>query len=455
MPQEVNLYFATRPGQIRNLCSHINQVGNTSNRLIILTTTNENALRQTLAKTIPDGVFERICWPVLPGHPSDPIGTIKRCRIYSTFKDALFETLRDCEFTRAIVHLFHPSAYYVYIPRILSQMGVNIGHVNMIEEGLSSYKWCALPYNIDTYGAKVGSNNWKPTHDGNIIDAVQHARNKTRALISKPTSSRLAVDAIRSIAAIPIRALSCATRKDIRAIVIEPKDRALPKHLRFGMIDHFDEGWFSRPETMARSKQLSFDRIEHLRPSTPPLSLEMAEIVQNAPSTIFIGQRFGVQSCYIETVRSILAIMGFKEVLYKPHPTEELTLLEEIFATSLHKANEPIMTMDARLSGTATEALIATGHFKHVIGLTSTSFLYAPAVGDVQLSTSIAALFLELYPLIYEEMQGERMPPNHLRLLRRDAEVFAAVVDNVQMPGRDALNIEQKNAYPYQAPIVC
>jgi len=383
----VNLFFATRPGQIRNIATYVSQAGRVNNRLVVLTTENEDRLRPKLAQAIPPGLFEYIGWPILPGAPSERKGVFRRVKVYRVFESAIDEALAFQESVACVrVHLFHPSAYYPYVLRILARRGVEVVGTVMLEEGISTYKWCALPYEIDTYGRVAG---------------VHGARDA----------------------------------------VVEIKDALMPPQLRFGILEHFDEGWFRFPDAMANARQVSFGCLKHLEPNPiPMLDERLMPLVEGAPKALFVGQRFGDCRCSIETTLALLELLGCTEVLYKVHPMESADVIDETLReTSTRNCKVRVCRLPA-LDDAPVEALIATGHFSVVVGLTSTALVYASQDSTNTRFISMAWAFLELYPLFYERQFGCEMPAGHLRQLQRDAEVFGGIVEDVEMLGKRRLD---------------
>lgn len=428
--KEVNLFVTTRPGQIRNIASYLAQTGRKPNVLMVSTTTNEAALRENISDMLPEGIFEAVSWAIVPPNPASPLGSLRRAKVYKAFESATLEALQavaplpnGVHPVKVNLHVPHPSAYYRYFPDILSRHGYMKGTTILYEEGLSSYKWCTLPYELDAYGRKVEDKSQRQPARQVMSQATGRLSARSKALRMEPGLGN-ALSFAKALAGVGTSVVSCAIGRNFNLVLVEVKDRLLPKKLRFGILDYFDEGWFTLPEAMESATQFSFGKMERLELSVPSPSEEVMALLEDAPDVIFCNQQFGEYGLYIDAVLTALENAGVKKVFFKAHPRENNDTLEKQLSAAREKHPSIEISTIPQLNGLLTETLLLSGHFREAYGLTSTSLIYAHVLGIETKLASIAGDFGEIYAAKYKEKYGHGMHATHLRLFSRDWEVF-------------------------------
>lgn len=363
-----NLFVVSRLGQVRNAQTLIRQEGARDNHLAVLQTAANPLLTATISAHIDPAAFEEIVHVTQPDQPLKQ-GRHKNRIIYEQIEELLVR-MSD----KGVRNLFlcNVDAYYSLFERVIEHRELPLT-LNLLEEGLGTY-------------ANLGERVYTKDMSVHREDVVLRARNAGRAWSQ----------AIRASLILIATTLSWIFRVDLfevrRGLLATLLVR--PLH-RYGTITHFDRAFLCFPEKV-RDGNVQIDFVARLVFEIDEGT--SAEAVDALPegATVFVSQKYLVAADYVPIILQIFDELGLDQVYFKFHPREDRFALERLLEEA--KPRHPRLRVIAprAIQRVPVENLIASGKVAKVVGLTSTSLMYAQAfLPDAEI-VSVAERFGQL-----------------------------------------------------------
>ena len=414
-PEPCSIFVSTRTGQMRNELGFIGQYGPVHPRALIMTPKRDRQLRLNLVDMAKGSVFEDFEVIIFPNLPTSPRGTLRKVRIY----DAMREGVRVLVGQAAHVDLYlhHANRYYAYFERIFAELGIASYTLNMVEEGLATYRWGCPGYEDISSEAKL----YLPSEAA--LRVVRQVRYFCKHVLGLVTCTLRFVERIAEF----VLALLCKlTGRNLFDGMATLLNDLMPPKYRFGVVPRFSRGYFCFPEKMRTTRAIAIDELRPLAFATKGDGEE--EPLQQV-SCVFASQRYGEPALYYEVVLAVLEEMGIGEVCFKLHPREDYDRVAE-FLSAAQEAHPSVRVVhDKRLDATPVEDMVADGRCTLLVGLTTSALMYAPLANPDVRIVSFADRFYELYcQLDPSGLAGQGMD---LYAFREDLRIFHVVAPEV------------------------
>jgi len=392
-----NLFVVSRVGQLRNAQTFIKQYGATHNHLAVLYTETNLVLLDNIAANVEEGLFEdtfHIRQPLKPTTQTRRKNTI----IYNQIDELLLMMTNERDV--GTLYLCNSDNYYSLFERVNQVRGLGL-KLSLLEEGLTTYAHAGK-----RFYAKDTTVDWAEVkHRGRHLRRVtrQAARSLFTVLITL-TSFVLRVDAVQFV-------------KDVLANVF------VSKRYRFGTIRHFDDAYVYFPDRIY-SNNIQVDNVHKLDfVLEHSASQELLDAVED-DAVIFVSQKYVDPYAYFSIVFEVLSEMGLERVLFKFHPREDRASFARAWDNALREHPRLQVVSPPEIHAIPVEELMMAGKTKQIIGLTSTSLMYAKALfPDVDV-VSIGVRFREL-----ADSDEYDLSKRSLAEFNRDLDVFLDVSD--------------------------
>lgn len=408
-----SIFVSTRTGQMRNELGFIGQYGPVHPRALVMTPQRDRQLRLNLVDMAKGSAFEDYQVIIFPNLPTSPRGTLRKVRIYNAMREGVRELAGKAE--RVDLYLHHANRYYVYFERIFEELGITNYTLNMVEEGLATYRWGCPGYEDISSEAKL----YLPSEAAlRLAKQVQYFCKHVLGLL---TSALRFVERILEL----VLALLCKlTGKNLFDAMATLLNNLMPPKYRFGVVPHFARGYFCFPEKMRGARAVAIDELQPLA-----FAAKKEEAPLQQVSCVFASQRYGEPSVYYEIVLSVLEEMGIGEVCFKLHPREDYDEIAE-FLDAAQEAHPGVRVVhDKRLDAIPVEDMVADGRCTLLVGLTTSALMYAPLANPSVRIVSFADRFYELYcQLDPTGLAGQGMD---LFAFREDLRIFHVVAPEV------------------------
>jgi Alpha-2,8-polysialyltransferase (POLYST) len=366
-----NLFVVSRVGQLRNAQTFIKEHDSSNNHLAVLYTDANLGLADAIESNVEAGLFDQV---IRFKQPLDPLRqrTWKNKLIYRQIDDLLVTMTSK----RGVENLFlcNSDNYYSLFERVIVDRGLTLT-MNLLEEGLGTYLHAGpKEYVRDT---TVG---WAE---------LQHRGRHVR---------RVGLQAARSLASLLATFVSWVLRVDvIRALKGAWVQLFVSRKYRYSHITHFDNAYVYFPDKIS-SNVMKVDHVERLSfVLQSSASQDLLDAIEN-DEVVFVSQRYIPRRSYVyfSIVFDILVEMGVDRVFFKFHPREDRASFAQAWDQALREHQRLVVLSPPEFQRVPVEELMMAGKVKQVIGLTSTSLMYANAFfTDVDV-VSIGARFKEL-----------------------------------------------------------
>lgn len=392
-----NLFVVSRLGQLRNVQSFIRQFGAADNYLAILFTEENMALLSAIEVNIAHGLFSAV---VHIKQPSRPLAQSRKTN--RVIYDQIDELLVSMSAQNGVRNLFlcNVDAYYSFFERVVvaRQLGVRL---ILLEEGLGTY-------------ANTGGRAYALDTTPDRSDLKYRARAFVLALRR----------AAKSFAALAVTLTSWVLRRDVHevraalrtALITDPS-------LRYGVISHFAEAYVYFPD-LVREGSIRIERVNRL--AFAPDHTAPSAVLQAVPEgcVVFVSQKYIGYRDYLDILLRIFEEMGLEEVYFKFHPRESLARYGKDWDNVLARHHRTRLVATDGVQSVAVEELIIAGKVRQLVGLTSSSLMYATSFFPTVDVVSIGRRFREL-----AESDEYQIPKAALAEFVRDLEVFLDVTD--------------------------
>lgn len=363
-----NLFVVSRLGQVRNAQTLIRQESAKDNYLAVLQTAANPLMTATITGHIDQDVFQEIV------HVTQPEKPVKQGRRKNRIIFEQIEELLVRMSDKGVRNLFlcNVDAYYSLFERVIERRELPMT-LNLLEEGLGTY-------------ANLGRAAYVKDTRLDRHDVVTRARNASRAWSQ----------AIRASLIFVATAVSYLFRIDLFQVRRELLAGLLVRPLhRYSSITHFDRAFVCFPEKV-HSGVVKVDNVIRLgfEIDVDVDSEALAALPDGA--TVFVSQKYVAVADYVPIVMRILDELKLDSVYFKFHPREDRYALERLFEEL--KSSHPRVTVLAprEIQRVPVENLIASGKVARVIGLTSSSLMYAEAFLPDATVLSVAERFRQL-----------------------------------------------------------
>lgn len=411
------LFVSTRTGQLRNEIGFVERYSPKHPRSMIMTPKKDGTLRRNLRYMVEKSPFEAFEITILPNFPTSPRGVKRKIRVYNAMRDTLERLVGGCKHVDLYLH--HADNYYVFFERIFAELGIEDYTMSMLEEGLATYKWTCPELENEVVETK-------------LYTPIEAARDVAGELVAAVKSFlRIFVHLLKFLERIVefiVACLSKLTGRNLFDSAARIAAKFLPKKYRYGIVQHFGDGWFCFPEKMEKVRLFHIDNLHAFPFVTGGKSGDDRNVLDQT-DVIFASQRYGNPEIYYEIVLTILEEMHVDVVCFKLHPREEYGQIAE----HLHAAqkNHPGVRVlhNRELDAIPVEELLEDGSCRTLVGLTTSALMYAPLVDDTVALVSIADRFFELYKKL--DPSGLAGQGSELQAFRKDLDVFHAVAPEV------------------------
>ena len=390
-----NLFVVTRVGQLRNVQSFIKEYSAQDNYLAILLTEANPVLADNIEANVEGELFDEIVRIWQPVRPLDQRRT-KNKVIYRQIEELLLTMCNE----RGVSNLFlcNSDAYYGFFERVKQVHRLELS-LSFLEEGLGTY-------------ANAGVRRYQLDAAANWTDVVHRAGNFGRSVRQ----------AFRLFGILAVTGASWVLRTDVIRFMKDLITKlTVPERYRFSSIEHFDTAYVYFPDKI-HSANMRIDAVHKLGfvvdRSGPR---ELVDSIEDS-ATVFVSQKYVPYQDYFDIVFEILTEMGVGCVHFKFHPREDPAAYVKAWTLALREHPRLDVVTADEMQAVPVEELMIAGKVKRLIGLTSTSLLYAGAFfPDVEV-VSIGARFKEL-----AESDQHDLPKRVLAEFNRDLEVFLDV----------------------------
>lgn len=363
-----NLFVVSRLGQVRNAQTLIRQESARDNHLAVLQTAANPLLTAAITGHIDPDVFQEIVHLTQPEKPLNQ-GRRKNRIIYEQIEELLVR-MSD----KGVRNLFlcNVDAYYSLFERVIEQRELPLT-LNLLEEGLGTY-------------ANLGERAYVKDTRVDRHDVGVRARNASRAWSQ----------AVRTTLILIATALSYAFRVDLFRVRRELLAAVLVRPLhRYASITHFDRAFVCFPEkvhhgaiTVDSVMRLGFEIDDDVDASA------LAALPDGA--TVFVSQKYVAATDYVPIIMRIFDELELDVVYFKFHPREDRFALERLIEELQSRHPRVKVVAPRAIQRVPVENLIASGRVSRVIGLTSTSLMYAQAFLPDAEVISVAERFRQL-----------------------------------------------------------
>ena len=412
-PEPCSIFVSTRTGQMRNELGFIGQHAPVHPRALIMTPKRDRQLRLNMVDMAKGSAFEDFMVVIFPNLPTSPRGTLRKVRIYNAMREGVRELVGAAEHVDLYLH--HANRYYAYFERIFAELGITDYTLNMVEEGLATYRWGCPGYEDISSEAKL----YLPSEAA--LRVVRQVKYFCKHVLGLFTCTLRFVERILEF----VLALLCKlTGKNLFDGMATLLNDLMPKKYRFGVVPHFKQGYFCFPEKMRGARAIAIDELQPLAFAT-----KKEEAPPQQVSCVFASQRYGEPSIYYEIVLTVLEEMGIGEVCFKLHPREDYDRVSE-FLNAAQEAHPGVRVVhDKRLDAIPVEDMVADGRCTLLVGLTTSALMYAPLANPSVRIVSFADRFFELYQQLDPTgLKGQGMD---LYAFREDLRIFHVVAPEV------------------------
>ncbi|MGI6590892.1 MAG: polysialyltransferase family glycosyltransferase [Eggerthellaceae bacterium] len=414
---ECTIFVATRVGQVRNEINYIRTFRPVHPRSLLLTPVRDRQLRTNLVSMVESDDFDRYTVTILPNYPASARTVLRRPKVYRAMLEGTREIVGEA--TKVTLFLHHANRYYAYFDRIFAELGITDYSLNMLEEGLATYKWgCPGLEDIDTEARQ-----YTPAESLHRMghELAKACRNLIRII------GHLVKFVLRFLELI-VAILSVITRKNLFESIVNGIVHLTPRKYRFGIVPHFDNGFFCFPDKMRSVQAFEIDALHQLPFETSPAHREQ-EILSSV-DVVFASQKYGDPSVYYEIVLQIFEEMGLSRVFFKLHPRENLRDVIEFLDAAMRNHPDVQVVHDAELDAIPLETLLTEGSCTEVVGITTSTLMYLPLINPAIKPVSIADRFFELYCAC--DPSGAEGQGLSMRTFRGDLATFHAVAPEVE-----------------------
>lgn len=414
---ECTIFVATRVGQVRNEINFIRTFHPVHPRSLLLTPVRDTQLRTNLLRMVESCDFESHVVTILPNFPASARTVLCRPKIYRLMREGLRTLIGDAEKVTLVLH--HANRYYAFFERILADLGVTDYTLTLLEEGLATYKW-ACPGLEDT-----GDKARLYTPGESLRRMGGELGRAGRSLIG--FVGHLFKFVLRFLELI-VAILSAISSKNLFEGIVSCVVGLTPRTYRYGIVPHFQNGYFCFPDKMRSVRVLTIDRIHQLPfpVESPARGQELLQLVD----VVFASQKYGDPRVYYDIVLQIFEEMGCSRVFFKLHPRENLEDAIVHLDAAMRSHPRVQVIHDAELDAIPLETLLAEGNCTMVVGLTTSTLMYVPLISSTIKPLSIAERFFDLYRAC--DPSGAAGEGLDMRTLRSDLETFRAVAPEVE-----------------------
>ena len=416
--ESCSIFVSTRVGQIRNELSFIEEHSPKSPRALVMVSVMDTQLSETLTGMVQTGPFEAHSVAVLPKYPASASSVFRRPKTYRAMRDAFKQLVGSC--TDVDLYLHHANRYYAYFEHVMAEVGVKNYRLILLEEGLATYRW-AVPGMEDVSSAARLYTPVEALHRL-VGEVAEIAKCIARAILH-------VLKLFGHVGELFLALASKATGRNLFSPVLRVVERFIPRKCRFGVVRHFDAGYFCFPEKMKHVEAFTIDEIH-------PLSLAINDVRLSGESAlhhvdaVFASQRYGNPEIYYEVVFSIFEEIGLRSVFFKLHPREEPDQVLPHLEQAAARHSKIRVVRESKLDSVPLESLLSAMPVQLLIGLTSSTLMYAPLIRANIDVLSIADRFFELYAERDPNgMSGEGMD---LKTFREDLRVLRAIAPEIK-----------------------
>lgn len=429
-----SIFVSTRVGQIRNELAFIGSYGPVRPRALIMTPERDEQLRANMLRMVAAASQFEVCEvALLPDYPASARSWFKRPRVYAAMRDALEKLIGSS--SRVMLYLHHPNRYYVYFERILDELGIESYELNMLEEGLATYRWGVPGLEDIESEARCYTPQESAARAGRELAAA--VRSLLRAVLHL-------LKFVERLAELVLAVFSKLMGCNLFETAVRGLGRLLSRKYRFGLVPRFDNGYFCFPGKMRTVQAFEIGKL-HKLPFAAEGAVSGSCALQDADA-VFASQKYGNPELYYEAVLTVLEEMGLKSVCFKLHPREEPgEALPHLEKASRNHAGLRVIH-DAQLDAVPLETLLAEQDCRLVVGLTTSTLMYLPLVDTGARPLSIAQRFFEVYGQL--DADGGAGRGIDLKTFREDFQIFRAVAPEVEqfVPGVSSMQAEKGEA---------
>lgn len=408
--QTENLFVITHLGQLKQMETLIVKKNLISNGLIVLYTTANFVVPQTVHDKVAKSLFDFAVFVEIP-FKINQINYFKLKTVYETYV-ALLNANKP-----KTLYLNSFEGHYAILIDIAKKRGVkNI----LVEEGTATYKLLS-----------------QPTTNTNREDSInfEFLKAKFMSTIGQTELFKRAVKQKKYT-----KDLLFQSKQFYQSLVLDEKvQEKLIETLGKGSIKsykkpflQFDEIYASFPNLIEQSFLAKDVQLFNIYESIDDETLALAkEVASNYDITdkdaLYLSQRYTIDPIqYVNAVTPILLKVArdSRKIFIKLHPKESNKVHHAFKKITDAFPDKLILIEDNRF---LVEPVIKASNIQKVIGLTSTALVYAPLISHHTQSISIAQALIDNLPKTEQNTIGSTTIKEHLEILK--------IFDNIQFYG--------------------
>lgn len=408
--QTEHLFVITHLGQLKQMEALIVKKNLTNNGLIVLYTTANFVVPQTVHDKVAKSLFDFVVFVEIP-FKINQINYFKLKTVYETYVSLLNANKPKTLYLNSF------EGHYAILIDIAKKRGIRNA---LVEEGTATYKLLS-----------------QPTININHEDSINFEFLKTRFMltIGQTELFKRAVKQKKYTKDFLLQSKyfcqNLILDEKVQGKLIEVLGKGSIKSYKKPFLQ-FDEVYASFPSLIEQSFLAKDVQLFNIYESIDSETLALAkEIVSDYDITdkdaLYLSQRYTIDPIqYVNTVTPILlkVTRDSRKVFIKLHPKESNKVHQAFKKITDAFPNKLILIEDNRF---LVEPVMKVSNIQKVIGLTSTALVYAPLVSHHTQSISVAQALIDNLPKTEQNAIGSATIKEHLEILK--------IFDNIQFYG--------------------
>lgn len=408
--QAEHLFVITHLGQLKQMEALIGKKNLTSNGLIVLYTTANFIVPQTVHDKVAKSLFDFVVFVEIP-FKINQINYFKLKTVYETYVSLLHASKPKTLYLNSF------EGHYAILIDIAKKRGVKNA---LVEEGTATYKLLSRPTININHEDFINFDFLKTK----FMSTIGQTELFKRAVKQKKYTKDLFFQSKQFYQ-------SLVLDEKVQGKLIETFGKGSIKSYKKPFLQ-FDEVYASFPTLIEQSFLAKDVQLFNVYESIDDETLTLAkEVVSDYDITdkdaLYLSQRYTIEPMqYVNTVTPILlkAARGSRKIFIKLHPKESNKVHQAFRKIANAFPDKLILIEDNRF---LVEPVIKVSNIQKVIGLTSTALVYAPLVSENTQSVSVAQALIDNLPKTEQNAIGSSTIKEHLEILK--------IFDNIQFYG--------------------
>lgn len=400
-PKQVdNLFVITHLGQLKQMETLIHKKQLRSNGLAVLYTRANFIVPQTVHDKVNPSLFEFAIFIEIP-LKINQANYFKLSKIYDIYSSLMTASSPQCLYLNSF------EGHYAILIALASKQNVKKA---LVEEGTATYKLASSnPVPVEKQGLDYQFFKDK------FMQTIGQAEMFKRLVKQKKYTKDLFVKSKQFYESVVLD-------EKIQSIIIDLLGKDAIKAHKKPFLE-FDEIYASFPDLIQKSFDAdhvyAFNIYEAIDDETMSLAKEVVEVYDiTSQDALYISQRYMMDPTqYVNTlIPALLAITeSNRRVFIKLHPKESNKVYKAFQKLVKAFPDKLFLIEDNRF---LVEPVIKASNIQKVIGLTSTTLVYAPLISKNTQSISIAQYLIDNLPKTEQNLVGCKVIQEHLEILK-------------------------------------